>query len=127
MKIRLVFSGGELVAELRDTPTARAVLAATPFESRAQTWGEEVYFTTPVSAKLEEDARQVVDPGTVCFWTQGNALALPFGRTPISSDERPKLANACNVLGTLIDFSVLKKVRPGDRVSVERVVEQRQG
>ena len=71
-----------------------------PFEARAQTWGEEVYFTTPVSAKLEPDAKQIVEPGTVCFWTEGNALALPYGRTPISTDERPKLASRCNVLGT---------------------------
>ena len=120
MRLRLVFPHGELVAELLDTPTARAVLDAAPFESRAQTWGDEVYFTTPVSAKLEKDARQVVAPGTVCFWTQGNALALPFGRTPISSDERPKLANPCNVLGKLSDFASLRKVRSGDKVRVEQ-------
>ncbi len=120
MKLRFVFPQGALTAELGDTPTARALVDAAPFESRAQTWGDEVYFTTPVSAKLEKDARQVVEPGTVCFWTQGKALALPFGRTPISSDERPKLANPCNVLGALADFSLLKKVRSGDRVTVEK-------
>ena len=126
MKLRLAFPPGDLMVELADTPTARALVEAAPFDSRAQTWGEEIYFSTPVSAKLEQDARQVVEPGTVCFWTEGSSLALPFGRTPISSDERPKLANPCNVLGTLSDFSVLKKVRPGDRVRVESVTEQRQ-
>jgi hypothetical protein len=120
MKLRLVFPSVTLTAELRDTATARALLAAVPFESRAQTWGEEVYFTTPASAQLEPDARQVVEPGTLCFWTQGDALALPFGRTPISSDERPKLANPCNVLGRLDDFSLLGKVKPGDKVRVEK-------
>ena len=54
-----------------------------------------------MSAKLEPDARQIVEPGTVCFWTEGDALALPYGRTPISTDERPKLASRCNVLGPL--------------------------
>ena len=120
MKLRLSSPGVDLVLELRDTPTAKAVFAAAPFEARAQTWGEEVYFETPVSAKLEPDAKQVVDPGTVCFWTQGDALALPFGRTPISTDERPKLANPCNVLGSLADFSSLKKIKSGDRVRVEK-------
>ena len=120
MKLRLAFPQVDFTVELADTPTARALAAAAPFESRAQTWGEEVYFSTPVSAALEKGARQVVEPGTVCFWTEGNSLALPFGRTPLSSDERPKLANPCNVLGVLKDFSLLKRVKPGDRVRVEK-------
>jgi uncharacterized protein len=121
MKIRI--SSGELTmtVALRDTPTSRAVVAAAPFESRAQTWGDEVYFTTPVTAKLEPDAKQIVDPGTVCFWTEGNALALPFGRTPISTDERPKLAARCNVLGTLSgDARELARIRAGSKVVVEK-------
>ena len=120
MKLRIASSGMSFVFEMRDTPTARSLYEAAPFEARAQTWGEEVYFETPVSAKLEADARQVVDPGTVCFWTQGDALALPFGRTPISTDDRPKLANPCNVLGTLKDFALLQKIKAGDRLRVER-------
>ncbi len=120
MKLRLVFPQGALVAELADSPTARALLEAAPFESRAQTWGDEVYFTTPVSAQREKDARQVVAPGSVCFWVDGDALALPFGRTPISTDERPKLASPCNVLGTLPDYSLLASVKPGDKVRVEK-------
>ena len=120
--MRLRFSIGKIVleAELADTPTAKALFEAAPFESRAQTWGEEVYFSTPVSAKREPDARPVVDPGTVCFWTDGDAIALPWGRTPISTDERPKLASPCNILGALQDFSQLRKVKSGDRISVER-------
>ena len=120
MKIRITAGKVSLEAELRDTPTSRALAEALPFEASASTWGDEVYFTTPVSAKLEPDARQVVEPGTVCFWTQGDALALPFGRTPISSDERPKLANPCNVLGVLADFSALRKIKSGDKVRVEK-------
>ena len=120
MKVSLRFRSGKLEVELFDTPTARALLEALPFESRAQTWGEEVYFSTPVSAKLEPGALQVVEAGTVCFWTQGDAIALPFGRTPISTDARPKLANPCNVLGTLKDFALLKKIKAGDKIKVER-------
>ena len=120
MKLRLSTPAVSILMELRDTPTSRAVFDAAPFEARAQTWGEEVYFETPVSAKLEADAKQVVDPGTVCFWTQGDALALPFGRTPISTDGRPKLANPCNVLGSMQDFALLKKIKAGDKVKVER-------
>ena len=121
MKLRLASGKVAVILELLDTPTAKAVFAAAPFESRAQTWGQEVYLTTPVSAKLDSDARQVVDPGTVCFWTEGDALALPYGRTPMSTDARPKLANPCNVLGKVIgDPEMLSKIKAGTTVKVER-------
>ena len=121
MKIRISASGATLDVVLKDTPTANALLAAVPFEARAQTWGEEVYFTTPVSAKLEADAKQVVEPGTVCFWTEGYALALPYGRTPISTDERPKLASRCNVVGRIEgNARDLAKVRSGEKVTVSK-------
>ena len=121
MKLRIDAAGVSFEVILKETPTAKALLAAVPFEARAQTWGEEVYFSTPVSVKLEADARQIVEPGTVCFWTEGDAIALAWGRTPISTDERPKLASRCNVLGRLEgDPRALQKVRSGDRISVSK-------
>ena len=122
MKLRITAGKLTLEAELRDTPTTRALAEALPFEASAQAWGEEVYFTTPVSAKLEADAKQVVDPGTVCFWTEGDALALPYGRTPISTDERPKLAARCNVLGRLAgDARALAAIKAGQKMRVEKI------
>ena len=121
MKVRIETGKVVLTAELRDTPTTKALLAALPFESRASTWGEEVYFSTPVSVKLEGDAQQIVEPGTVCFWTEGDAIALPYGRTPISTDERPKLAGRCNVLGTLIgEAKELARIRSGEKITVSK-------
>jgi hypothetical protein len=119
MKLAVIVREATFHIELLDTPTARALLAAAPFESRAQTWGEEVYFSTPVSVPLEKDACQVVEPGTACFWTEGDAIALPFGRTPISTDARPRLASPCNVVGKLEGFHKLSAVRSGDRIRVE--------
>src|SRR5437764_1991454 len=122
MKLRITAGKLVLEVELRDTPTSKALAAALPFEATAQTWGEELYFSTPVSAKLEADAKQVVDPGTVCFWTEGDALALPYGRTPISTDERPKLAARCNVLGSLSgDARRLAAVKAGQKIRVEKI------
>jgi hypothetical protein len=119
MKLRISAAGASLEVILKESPTAKALLAALPFEARAQTWGEEVYFTTPVSAKLEPDARQIVEPGTVCFWTEGDALALPYGRTPLSTDERPKLANRCNVVGSLVgDPRMLARIKAGEKITV---------
>jgi len=122
MRLRITAGGLALEAELRDTPTTRLLMEALPFEASAQTWGEEVYFTTPVSAKLEPDAKQLVEPGAVCFWTEGDALALPYGRTPISTDERPKLAARCNVLGKLTgDARRLAWIKAGQKIRVEKI------
>ena len=126
--MKLAVSLGELrvLIALNDSPTAKALAEAAPFESRASTWGEEVYFSTPVSAKREADAKQVVDAGTACFWVDGDAIALPFGRTPISTDQRPKLASPCNIIGRIEgDPGVLAKVKPGDRIKVENAEKAR--
>jgi hypothetical protein len=121
MNLRIEAAQVVLMVELLDTPTAKALVAALPFEARAQSWGQEIYFTTPVSTELEADARQIVEPGTVCFWTEGNALALPYGRTPISTDERPKLASRCNVVGRLDgDPGMIGKIRSGEKLTVSK-------
>src|SRR5687767_3155351 len=121
MNLRIEVGKLVLTVRLLDTPTAKALAAALPFVSRARTWGEEIYFTTPVSAKLEGDAKQIVEPGTVCFWTEGNALALRYGRTPISTDERPKLASRCNVVGRLEgDPQMIGKIRSGEKLTVSK-------
>ncbi|WP_240136935.1 cyclophilin-like fold protein [Streptomyces sp. MUM 178J] len=122
MQIRISWPAGQLTATLEDTPTSMALAKAFPIASTACTWGEEVYFDTPVSVAAEPDARQVVDPGTVAFWTEGNALALPYGPTPISRGEECRLASPCNVLGRFNgDPRLLATVRSGDPIRVERV------
>ncbi|MEU0223344.1 cyclophilin-like fold protein [Streptomyces sp. NPDC006284] len=122
MKIRISWPAGHLTAALDDTPTAQALLKVLPLTASAHTWGEEVYFDTGVSVSRETDARQVVEPGTVAFWTDGDALALPYGPTPISLGDECRLASPCNVLGHLDgDPRLLATVRDGDPVRVELV------
>ena len=65
MQIRISWSHGSVSAELRDTPTTRLWAAVLPFESRANIWGDEVYFDAPFEVEPEPDARQVVDVGAV--------------------------------------------------------------
>ena len=121
MRVRIIWSGGAVTAALRDTPTARRLWPALPCESSARTWGEEVYFSVPITAELEPDAVQVVDPGTVCFWVEGGSLALPFGPTPISQGDECRLVSEVNVLGEIQgDARVLASVRDGERIRVEQ-------
>jgi hypothetical protein len=120
MRIRISWSQGEVTALLNDTPTVRRLMDALPCESDAHTWGDEVYFSVPVETELEPDAKQVVDPGTVCFWVEGQSLAIPFGPTPISQDDECRLVTEVNILGGLEDDPVrLGSVSDGEMMRVE--------
>ncbi|MFF4844291.1 cyclophilin-like fold protein [Streptomyces collinus] len=124
MQIRISWPSGHLTATLDDTPTTQALAKALPLSSTAHTWGMEVYFDTCVAVSRETDAREVVEPGTVAFWTDGDALALPYGPTPISRGDECRLASPCNVLGRVDgDAQILASVREGDPVRVESVDE----
>ncbi|MEV7994242.1 cyclophilin-like fold protein [Streptomyces sp. NPDC086077] len=121
-QIWISWPSGHLTATLDDTPTTRALIKALPLTSTAHTWGEEVYFDTGIAVSRETGARQVVEPGTVAFWTDGDALALPYGPTPISQGEECRLASPCNVLGHIDgDPRLLATVHHGDPIRVEIV------
>jgi hypothetical protein len=119
-KIRIAWKGGEVIANLRETSSVKQLVTALPCEAKASTWGEEVYFELPLKLTLEADAQQVVEPGTVCFWVEGGSLALPFGPTPASKGDEPRLVTRCNVLGKIEgDPRELKKVKAGAVIRVE--------
>jgi uncharacterized protein len=121
-RIKMTIGSVVLEAELLDTPTAEAIWNALPFSSKANTWGEEVYFSTPVHVKREADARDVVQPGELAFWVEGDSIAIGFGRTPISHDDEIRLAARTNIWGRAKgDVKQLKPVKAGAAIKVERV------
>ena len=82
-RIKVTAGDIEITAELNESSTARLIEQALPFESAAQLWGDEIYFSIPVEAD-EEDAQPEVPSGTVAYWPPGKALCLFFGQKPYS-------------------------------------------
>jgi hypothetical protein len=121
-RIRFDFGTLTLDAELLDTPTAKAVAAALPISSSVLTWGEEVYFDVPLEVAREPDARAVITPGEIAFWPQGPAIAIGFGRTPISKGNETRLASPCNVFAKAVgNVKALAKVKTGEQVTVSMI------
>ena len=121
-RIRFEFPSVTLDADLEDTPTARLIEAALPITSSVLTWGEEVYFEVPVHAEREADARAVVKPGEIAFWPEGPAIAIGYGRTPISKGGETRLASPCNVFAKAVQsVQSMREVRAGATVKVSKV------
>ena len=120
-QIQITASDITVIATLNDSPTADLLLDALPISARANTWGDEIYFGIPVSAENDDYAEETVEMGAVGYWPPGNALCLFFGPTPMSAPGEIRPASAVNVLGTIDgDAEVLKKVRSGSSITVER-------
>jgi uncharacterized protein len=76
----------------------------------------------PVDVAREKDARAVITPGEIAYWPQGPAIAIGFGRTPISKGAKTRLASPCNVFAKAVgNVKTLAKIRTGTEVKVSVV------
>jgi uncharacterized protein len=121
-KLKMIIGPVELEAELFDTPTADAIYAKLPFTSTASTWGDEVYFSTPVHVRKEASAKDIVEAGELAFWVEGDSIAIGFGPTPVSRGKEIRLAARTNIWGKALGSVIpLRQVKDGDPISVEKL------
>jgi uncharacterized protein len=118
--IRITAGGVVLSAQLNDTPTAAAILAALPIPGVARTWGDEIYFPIPVNHSLAAEAVEVVEVGDLSYWPTGRAFCIFFGPTPMSRGAEIRPASAVNPVGRVLgDATLLRNVRDGEPVLLE--------
>jgi uncharacterized protein len=124
MPIPIKITVGPIVvdAELIDTNLAKAVAAKLPIETEPNEWGDEFYFGIPVRADLDETSTKKVKVGDIGYWPPGNAMAIFFGPTPMSSGTDPVPASAVCLLGRITgDATLLKKAQGAKTIRIEKV------
>ena len=121
MKIKIQIRTLSFEAELNDSATAKKVAAALPITASFNTWGDEIYFTIPVDAELDETAREEVEMGDLGYWPSGKAFCIFFGQTPMSEPGRIVPASAVNIIGRVIgDAARFKEVMHESEVTLTK-------
>jgi len=120
MKIKITVGSVTLNAELNDSPTAQKIAEILPFTGSFNTWGDEIYFSIPVDAPVDQTAQEVVQVGDLGYWPTGNAFCIFFGPTPASKGNEIRPASAVNMIGRVLgDATSLKQVMDEAEVSLE--------
>ncbi len=119
-KLILKFNSKLFEINLRNTETARLIAESIPIKSRIQIWGEEIFFNTNLQVKLEDNARDVMKLGELAFWTEGSAIAIGYGKTPVSVGREIRLIGPCNVWADCsFKKSDFDNINSGDKISLD--------
>ena len=121
-KIILKFNNKELILKLRNTKTADLIYDVLPFQSKVNKWGEEIYFETPLNIDLDKDARSVIEYGEIAFWPSGSAIAIGYGKTPVSQGDEIRLISPANIWADCeFEKEYIHSIKDGDTVLVEKL------
>lgn len=119
-KLILKFNSKIFEINLRNTETARFITKSIPIKSKIQMWGEEIFFNTNIQVKLEDDAKQVIKLGELAFWTEGSAIAIGYGKTPVSIDQEIRLIGPCNIWADAnFKKSDFDNIKSGDEIILD--------
>ena len=96
--MKLLVNNKTIYISLLDTKTAHIISKSKDFSSLISTWGDEIYFKTPIKGiKLEENARDTMNFGEIAYWVEGNSIAIGFGITPASINDEIRLVSKVNI------------------------------
>lgn len=120
MKIKIKFEKIEIEGEIFDTDLGKKIYEKLPFQSKARTWGKEIYFEIPVTSEIENPKTEV-EKGDIGYWPEGKCMCLFFGPTPISSGEKIIPASEVEIIGKIkSDLKILETVKSGEKIIVEK-------
>ncbi len=120
-KIRILAGSVTVAAELSDSECAKAIAGKLPIEAVPNEWGDEFYFTIPGKLPLDATATRKVTIGDIGYWPPGQALAIFFGRTPMSTGPDPVPASEVNLVGRIVgDALLLNKAKGAARIRIEK-------
>lgn len=107
---------------LFNSPTANKIWNSLPISSNIKTWGKEIYFYTDVLANKEPNAKSIIELGEIAYWPTGKAIAIGFGKTPISLKDEIRLADDCNIWGeTKFNLKKLENIAEGQPIKIEKI------
>ncbi len=122
-KIKIIVGNVDLSADLFDTETAKSIATSLPIETTVNTWGDEFYFEVPVRTGRDRTATKNVQVGDIGYWPPGNAFAIFFGPTPMSTGTDPVPASEVNIVGRINGDATLLKKAKGKNICISRLKE----
>ncbi len=120
-RVKITIEGKEIVAELNNTKTAEAIWGSLPIKGIAYKWGDEFYFYTKTKCS-PENPREEVEIGDLGYWLEGSAFCIFFGKTPVSTSNKPRAASPVNVFGRVVHgIEKLREMKTRAGVTVEKM------
>ena len=119
--MKLIVNSKTIVLNLLNTQTANIIRNSAKFSSLISTWGDEVYFKTPINGvKLEETATDTINFGEVAYWVEGKSIAIGFGKTPASINSEIRLVSKVNIWAkfdtTVYSINFFRSIKDGDTI-----------
>jgi len=118
MLLRMIFEEvGDIVVYLKDDEEfSKKLVSSLPLTSKVMVWKEEVYFETPIEARIKRKTLKV-KKGDVAYWPPGKAMCIFYG---ISQPY-----GLVEVVGEVIGpVYYLRDVKPDSEVKLELIDEE---